>query len=196
MTTDLDHGRADTVSAPAADTGTIGAADETPRRPSRRERLALLGGWPLRRWITAVTAAAVTVAAIAIPTALIPNPFFDRMIPAPWWNWPALLMSSTLTGLLIASYVRIGPTESIEQPEGRSSQRGGTAGFLLTFFAVGCPICNKLVLLALGTAGALTWFEPVQPVLQLLAITVLAWALIRRIDGEIACALPGSRRRA
>ena len=52
---------------------------------------------------------------------------------------------------------------------------------------MGCPVCNKLVLLALGSAGALTWFEPVQPVLQVLAIALLAWALRRRLRGELSC---------
>lgn len=191
MTTDLDPGRADTKFANPAGNETNGSDDQTSRRsPRRGQRLAVLGGWPLRRWVAAGAAAIATVLTVAVPTALIPNPVFDRMIPAPWWNWPALLLSSALTGLLIATYVRTGPAETGERPDGRSSQRGGTAGFLLTFFAVGCPICNKIVILALGTAGALTWFEPVQPLLQVGAVAVLAWALVRRLDGEIACALP------
>lgn len=61
------------------------------------------------------------------------------------------------------------------------------AGGLLTFFAVGCPVCNKLVLLALGYAGAMTWFQPVQPVLQVLAVTLLGLALVQRLRGELAC---------
>ena len=65
---------------------------------------------------------------------------------------------------------------------------GGYVGGFLTFFAVGCPVCNKLVLLALGASGALTWFGPVQPVLSLAAIGVLAWALRARLRGEISCA--------
>jgi hypothetical protein len=52
---------------------------------------------------------------------------------------------------------------------------------------VGCPVCNKLVLLALGSAGAMTWFEPVQPLLQLAAVGVLVWALDVRLRGERAC---------
>lgn len=62
---------------------------------------------------------------------------------------------------------------------------------MVTFFAVGCPVCNKLVLLAVGTSGALAWFEPVQPVLSVLALGLLAWALIRRLRSEASCPVPG-----
>ncbi len=34
-------------------------------------------------------------------------------------------------------------------------------------FAIGCPVCNKLVVLALGFSGALAYFEPIQPALAL-----------------------------
>ncbi|GIM63480.1 hypothetical protein Pve01_80590 [Planomonospora venezuelensis] len=60
---------------------------------------------------------------------------------------------------------------------------------MLTFFAVGSPVCNKLVLLALGSAGAMVWFEPVQPLLQLAALGLLVWALRVRLRGELACAV-------
>ena len=68
----------------------------------------------------------------------------------------------------------------------------GTAGALLTFFAVGCPVCNKLVLLALGYAGALQWFAPVQPYLAGLAIVLLMWALVVRLRGQVACPVTSS----
>jgi hypothetical protein len=61
---------------------------------------------------------------------------------------------------------------------------------LLTYFAVGCPVCNKLVLLALGSAGAMTLFEPFQPVLQVTAVVLLVWALRGRLRGEVACPAP------
>jgi len=38
-------------------------------------------------------------------------------------------------------------------------------GGLLSFLAIGCPICNKLVVLALGLGGVLRWFAPIQPLL-------------------------------
>ncbi|MGJ7450172.1 hypothetical protein ACR80R_04700 [Aquipuribacter sp. MA13-13] len=136
--------------------------------------------------------AVVYVLVIAIPTDLIDTGWFWREIPPPVWTWPALLLSSVLAGLLTATYVadpraQAGSTTAGTAPAGPS--RGGWVGGALTFFAVGCPVCNKLVLLALGTAGAMSWFEPVQPVLQVVAIAVLAWALNRRLVGERSCAL-------
>lgn len=32
-------------------------------------------------------------------------------------------------------------------------------------FAVGCPACNKIAVILLGTSGALNLWAPVQPVL-------------------------------
>ena len=141
--------------------------------------------WPRRRWLVALAATAAFVLVVAVPTDLIDTPVFGREIPPTWWAWPGLLVSSVLGGLLVATYVAV--PEQPEQPDVTVTRRGGWIGAGLTYFAVGCPVCNKLVLLALGSAGALTWFEPVQPVLQVLAIALLAWALRRRLRGELSC---------
>lgn len=139
--------------------------------------------WSARRWGTAAVAAVVLGLFVAIPTDLVPNPLFSREIPPTWWAWPSLVVSSALAGLLVATYV------APVLPDTAPARRGGYAGGLLTFFAVGCPVCNKLVLLALGSAGALTWFEPVQPLLQVAAVGLLTWALLVRLRGERACRL-------
>ncbi len=52
---------------------------------------------------------------------------------------------------------------------------------MLSVLAIGCPVCNKLVVLALGAGGALTHFAPVQPILGFLSLGLLAYAL--RADG-------------
>ena len=54
-------------------------------------------------------------------------------------------------------------------------------------FAVGCPVCNKLVALALGAGGALTYFGPTQPVLGLLSVGLLLYALRERLAREESC---------
>lgn len=66
---------------------------------------------------------------------------------------------------------------------------GGRAagGGILSFFAVGCPICNKLVVALLGASGALTYFGPVQPLLGLLGLTLLATTLLIRLRALVAC---------
>lgn len=152
--------------------------------------LSTMRGWPARRWATATVSFALCVAVVAIPTDLVDTPWFSRDVPPQWWSWPALVTSAALGALLVATYVAPRGARRAE-PDETLSRRGGVAGGALTFFAVGCPVCNKLVLLALGTAGALRWFEPVQPLLQVAAVAVLLWALGRRLRGEVTCPAPG-----
>lgn len=144
--------------------------------------LSVLTSWPGRRWLVALVAAVGFVLVVAVPTDLIDTPVFGREISPTWWAWPSLLVSSGLGGLLVATYVR-----APAQPDQASRRRGGWIGGLLTYFAVGCPVCNKLVLLALGSAGAITWFEPFQPLLQVAAVLLLLWALRSRLLGELSC---------
>lgn len=151
--------------------------------------LQTLRAWSARRWWSALAAAAATVLIIGIPTVLVPNPVFGREIATTPWAWPVLLLSAALSGMVLASYVREpGRVTATTTPDGGG--RRGMIGGVLTFFAVGCPVCNKIVLLALGYAGALQWFAPVQPVLAALAVAALAWALHARLKGERECALP------
>ena len=143
---------------------------------------------------------------VALSTALIPNPVFGREIPPTWWSWPSLILTSLLVAALTASYVKPRRAVAAERAAlaaraaaGRGAGRGGPGkkgvlGAALTYFAVGCPVCNKLVLLALGYNGALTWFEPFQPVLQVLAVAVMAWALWQRWTYLDACPTPQVRR--
>jgi len=147
----------------------------------RREWEAM-GDWPRRRWIVALIGAVLTAVLIAIPTAIIPSPIFGRAIEVTWWSYPIVIISGILGGLLIATYAR-------ESTPDRAS-KFGMAGALVAFFAVGCPVCNKLVLLALGASGAVTWFAPVQPFIALISIGLMAVALRIRLRGEVACGIP------
>ncbi|RBY91159.1 hypothetical protein [Blastococcus sp. TF02A-30] len=159
-------------------------------------RYLALRAWDRRRRLIALAMTAVGVVVVAVPTDLVDTPVFSREVPPTWWSWPALLVSAALGGLLVATYVRE-PGSPEPEPESAEDERRsrwwGGAGGSLTFFAVGCPVCNKLVLLALGASGAMT-YEPVQPVLSVLALVVLAWALTRRLRGQVACAVPARPR--
>ena len=150
-----------------------------------RSILAELRTWqPRRWWFAAATASAATVV-VAIPTVLIPNPWFVRQMPVTDWAWPVLLLSSLLAGLVAATYVA--------RKDVANKDRGGALGVtggIVTFFAVGCPVCNKIVLLALGYSGALQFFEPLQPYLAAGSIVLLAVALAMRIRRERSCPLP------
>ena len=143
-----------------------------------------LGAWPAIRWIVALATACLTYVVVAIPTDLIDTVLFSRAVPPTWWAAPTLVVSSALTGLLVATYVAREPEPTIGK-----AGRMGSVGAMVSFFAVGCPVCNKLVLLALGTSGALQYFEPVQPLLAVFSIGLLTWAFLRRITGEDRCAL-------
>ncbi len=143
--------------------------------------------WPLRRWAAAVGAAVLVAVLIGIPTDVIPNPVFGRPVPVTWWSYPTLGITAILGGLLAATYVRdtsapAAPTDDIDAP----TRNGGIAG-LLSFFAVGCPVCNKLVIVALGATGARQWFEPIQPLLAVGSIALLVWALRARLRSSDAC---------
>ena len=143
--------------------------------------LRSVAAWPARRWLVAVLGAFLTIVSIAVPTAMIDNPLFGRSVPVTAWAWPVLLVAAVLSGLLLATYVRHA------DPADQVGSRTGVAGALLTFFAVGCPVCNKLVLVLLGASGAMQWFAPLQPILAVAAVGLLAWALRARLRGEAAC---------
>ena len=144
----------------------------------------------VRRAVIGALAAGAFLVLIAVPTDLIDTRWFSREIPPTWWSWPSVLVTSVLSGLLASTYVRA-PTDARTE----ASRRHGLAGGLLTFFAVGCPVCNKLVLVALGSAGATSWFAPLQPLLVVAGIVALALALRSRLTSRRQCA-PASVRRA
>jgi hypothetical protein len=147
-----------------------------------------LATWPMCRWLTAVVAAVVTFAAIGVPTDVIANPWFGRPVAVTWWSYPVLIATAVLAGLLVATYVRGDEhiDEHIDDELDRPGRAAGLGG-LLSFFAVGCPTCNKLAVIALGTSGALDWFAPAQPLLAVGSIALLGWALRARLDGGRSC---------
>jgi hypothetical protein len=148
---------------------------------SAKLRLRALRAWPARRWPLAALVAVAGAAVLGVPTGVIPTPFYTRMTPVLWWNYPVLGASAILLGLTAATYVRR------LVPEGEHSAKVATGGGLLSLFAIGCPICNKLVVLAIGATGALRWFAPVQPVLAAASLAMLGAALWTRLGTEVAC---------
>jgi len=147
--------------------------------------------------VVAAAVAVVTVLVVGVPTDVIPNPLFDRPVEVTWWSWPVLVATGVLAGLLAATYVRHGARGENGAENGaengieadRSVRLGGVGG-LLAYFAVGCPVCNKFVLLALGATGAMEFFAPIQPVLAVAGVVVLAIALRVRLRTATACPVP------
>lgn len=165
--------------------------------------------WDRRRIGAAVAAAAGSAVVIGLATVLIPNSLFARDIPPVWWDYPVWILTAVLLGMLIATYVRSpraagGSSGHDSATEGRSSgpdaaseRRSGVlggVGGVLGWFAVGCPVCNKIALLALGYTGALTYFAPLQPILAAASVVLLLVAVIIRLKGQYSCPLPSPER--
>ena len=149
-----------------------------------------LRSWSVRQRLAAVGFGITFALLIGIPTVLIPNPVFGRQVPVQAWNYPVWIASSVLAGMLAATYVRrtrgIAETTATDDTSDAPS-RFGMVGGVLAWFAVGCPVCNKIALLALGYSGAITWFAPVQPFLAAVALATTAGALLMRLRGQILC---------
>lgn len=161
----------------------------TPREPWWRDSGRALRLWTPRQWWAAAAFAAGFGILVGVSTVIIPNTFFARDIPTVWWDYPVWVITAVLAGMLAATYVR--PTAGGAQPTlGKRDARAGRTGAIgavLGWFAVGCPVCNKLALLALGYSGALHGFGAAQPYLAALAIGLSGIALAVRLRGQVAC---------
>lgn len=117
-------------------------------------------------------------AAGGLPTDLIPNPWFTRMTPPQWYAYPVWLVVAMLSGVLVASYLGVRGRSCA--PSAGGEPYVGVVGSVAAWLAVGCPVCNKLVVAAIGVGGALSWFAPVQPWLAALSVLSLLGALWSR----------------
>lgn len=124
-----------------------------------------------RHWRMAILAAIMSSAVVAVPTDLIDTPWFTRMIPVHGWEYLALALTAVLTGLWFAI-----PRPSVDHRGGL----GVGGALVLTAFAVGCPVCNKIVIVLLGVSGALGIWAPLQPILAVSSAAALATAVTTR----------------
>lgn len=161
-----------------------------------------------RAWVLGWTL--VSLLAYGLVTAIIPNPVFGRQVPPEPFAYGVWLLSAPLMGFIAATYSgvaagAVGPgraqvlvpagdatATALPSIEGRTSSVGMIAS-IGTFLAIGCPVCNKIALVLLGTSGALSIWAPIQPFLgaaslALLALTV-AWR-VRQMNTGPACAVP------
>jgi hypothetical protein len=133
------------------------------------------------RWGRGIGAAVVSAVIVGVPTDVLDTDWFTRMTPTRWWEYPALALTAVLTGLWFA-IVRADV-----------DQRGSAGVFgtsLLSALAVGCPLCNKIVLGLLGVSGALGLWAPIQPVLALVSLGLLGTAVVIRWRRRV-CTLDG-----
>jgi hypothetical protein len=125
---------------------------------------------------TSLAFAFLYLGAVGVITAIIPNALFARIVEPTVWSYIFWVTPAALFGPLAASYVL--PTAAV--CEVQRVEHSTTVGSVLSFVAAGCPVCNKLVVLALGTSGAITYFEPTQPWLGGLSVVLLGYALWAR----------------
>lgn len=153
---------------------------------STRAAVAGMASWPARRWFVAVLTGGVAALVMGVPTGVVETGFYTRMTPVTWWNYPVWAVSAVLVGLMAATYVRAGGISTA----GPDRSRRTVAATLLSTFAIGCPICNKLVVALIGVSGALSYWAPLQPILGVMSIAVLAAGLAVRLRGVVACPAP------
>lgn len=137
-------------------------------------------------WLIVVAASALALVLVGVPTDMIGTPWFRRMIPIRDQDYVIWIATAVLLGLIVGTYARGGA--------GRLSNGRTVSGGVLTYLAVGCPICNKIVLVFLGTSGALTFFAPIQLYLGLASLALLTWVLRLRVRALVgACSVPTPR---
>ena len=148
-----------------------------------------------RFWAAAILGSVASAIVLGVPSAVIPNPFFVRMTPTEPVNLVVWLVSAPLAGLLIATY--IARTGTVRDPHADAGAGKVTVGGIGAFLAIGCPICNKIIVAVLGVSGALNVLAPLQPLIGALSIALLAgtlaWRLRARARGCERCVVTGGR---
>jgi len=144
-----------------------------------------------RFWVATAVGTLLALLVLGVPTAVIPNPFFVRMTPTEPANLLVWLITAPLMGALLATYVSRGRLGTGDVHADAGSVRTSVGG-IAAWLAIGCPICNKVIVAVLGVSGALNVFAPLQPIIgaasvALLAAT-LAWRLRLRARGCTRCA--------
>lgn len=132
----------------------------------------------LRFVLLSAVAAAAYALVVGVVTAIIPTPWIDRILPVNAWNLASLLVPALLFGPLAATYLVPWPTAC--NVGGRTGWGAG-----LSWFATSCPACNKLVVLAVGMSGATGFVRALQPVIGLISVMLLGFALRTRFRSRV-----------
>lgn len=132
----------------------------------------MLSAFGPRAWTIVTLATTAALVATGVPTRILPNLFFARMTDVRTQDYVIWMISGVLVGLIAGTYV----VAAAHKHERRTIAAGG----VLTYFAVGCPVCNKLVLFALGASGAMTFFAPLQLYIGILSVVLLTATLMVR----------------
>ena len=142
--------------------------------PSRQDLILLrtaIRAFTPGAWAAALLAALFVLLVIGGTTAIFENDFFRRMTPVRPQDYLFWLLSALLVGLLAGTFV-----------VSRAAEHAGktVAGGFFANIAVACPVCNKIVVAAIGSSGALTFFGPLQLFIGIGSLGLLAMALVLR----------------
>ena len=127
----------------------------------------------LRRPAAFVSAGTMSALVMGVPTDVVDTPFFTRMTPVRWWEVPVLVLTALLTAIWWAT----------PRPASDSAGPGGArmlGSTVLSGLAIGCPVCNKVIVAALGVSGALGAWAPLQPFVALLSLGLAATGVFVR----------------
>jgi hypothetical protein len=140
--------------------------------------------------------ALLSFVAFGLVTAIIPNPVFGREIPPEPFAIAVWLLSAPLMGLVLATYTVPAPMiaaapltsggsggtlAAAGAAPGRDGSIVGTIAGFGAFLAIGCPVCNKIALVLLGTSGAMSIYAPLQPIIGVASLALLAGTLAWRM---------------
>lgn len=103
-----------------------------------------------KRIVAGIAVAVVSFALLGSVAALWDNPVFVRMTPAGGWEIAMLGAMSLVAGIYVA----------IRRPF--CSAKGASAGGVLGFLGVACPVCNKILLMIFGGELLMAYYEPVR----------------------------------
>lgn len=130
------------------------------------QRLRALNGIPWRFVLIGFGVSILALVIMGIPTALVPTPFFTRMIPSNPLDYVFLIG----TALLLGTYATL-HLYGRQQARGEGvAAVGGTLGGVLSF---GCPICNKFLVAAMGVSAVMTYVEPYRPFIGTLSVAAM-----------------------
>ena len=163
----------------------------TPRASLAAPRACLATLLDARYLAWSTGAALVGLVAFGLVSAIIPNPVFGREIAPEPFAIGVWIASAPLIGLLAGTYLVPPRPATFDVPADaaaagpgarrRPTSAVGYAGGIAAFLAIGCPVCNKVALVLLGTSGALSIWAPLQPLVGVASLVLLAAAVAWRL---------------
>ena len=154
------------------------------RMDDSRRAMTIRSTLDRRYWALTALATLAAVLVLGIPAALVPNPVFGRMVAPEPFAYVVWIVSAPLIGAIVAPHLARPALPEADSHRAEEGSAGVTFGGLAAFLAIGCPVCNKIAVVALGVSGALDVFAPIQPVIGLGSVLLLAGTLAWRLRGR------------